>query len=238
MLLLPTTSLVIYLLLLVRMSLSVTKKAKNFKGIAYKKAWKLLFPTIFSATVVMYTFLVSNSVSPFNCVSSENDGKVIFVMAMNPIQECYQGAWNSHLPFVILFSIAYGNLFPVAISTLFLQNRRNLDDPQFTAGYGSLISPYRRYFFFWELVAMLKRAAFVTMTQFLSTKEGQYFSKFTASVGTIGFFSGLEILFTPFATRNLNLLSSTYAPTFDLFLIVIQMEHRASCNVVEPRFVV
>jgi hypothetical protein len=145
----------------------------------------------------------------FNCVSHYNDGQPVYIMASNPIQQCYQGEWNTNLPFVTLFSVLYGILLPTVVAVIFSLNRKKLDDHKFVVGYGSLVLLYRKFFFFWELVSMLKRAAFVIMTQFLTARKDQYSTKFAASISTIGFFSGLEILFTPFATRNLNMLNST-----------------------------
>jgi hypothetical protein len=130
-------------------------------------------------------------------------------MAMNPVQNCYEGEWNNHLPLVVLFSLIYGILFPCTILFVFFKNSDNPDDPKFILGYGSLISLFRREFFFWELVSMLKRAAFVVMTQFLSAKGDQYSTKFAASISTMGFFSALEVLLVPYASKNLNFLSST-----------------------------
>jgi hypothetical protein len=232
MLLLPTFGFFIFVLLLIRIWYKQKKKVQAYGGqqqnsrdlfaaaveanfqqsqkcSAFRTAFRLLMPMMFSAAVTLYTFLASNSVSPFNCVSQENNGRYINVMATNPIQECYTGEWMGHLPYVIFFSVLYGICFPLVVLNVFYRHRKNLDDPSFTSGYSALISLYRRMFFYWELVSMLKRASFVIMTQFLSARGDQYSTKFAASISTIGFFSGLEIYHAPYVSKNLNMLNST-----------------------------
>jgi hypothetical protein len=174
---------------------------------------KLLIPMAFSTAVTLYTFLLSNSVSPFNCKAyyNELDGETKYIMARNPAQECYDAIWFSHLRFVITFSVIYGLWFPFVVGYIFYRHRKRIDDHEFQSGYGALVSVYRRTFFFWEFVSMLKRASFVVMTEFLNSRQNSYLIKFAASISTISFFSGLEAIYTPYATKNLNLLSSTYA---------------------------
>jgi multisubunit Na+/H+ antiporter MnhE subunit len=171
---------------------------------------RIIVPILFSSAVTLYTFLVSNSLSPFNCVSSYNTGQAVtYFMARNPSEKCYDAEWYFHVKFVLLFSLIYGLIFPIIVAVVFYRQRKKIDDPQFQAGYGALVSLYTRTFFFWELVSMTKRASFVVMTEFLSTRQDAYLTKFAASISTIAFFSGLETIYTPFATKNLNLLSST-----------------------------
>jgi hypothetical protein len=207
MFLLPALAVLMFVLLSFRFLFKANGKVNVRTLLA--QAWKRVVPLVFSSAVNLFTFLVSNSVSPFNCVSHESDGQKSFIMAINPVENCYEGAWNYHLPFVIAFSLLYAVFFPLVILSTFYANRRAIDDPKFVSGYGSLIFLYGREYFFWELISMLKRAAFVIMTQFLTAKENQYSTKFAASISTIGFFSALEILLIPYATQNLNLLSST-----------------------------
>jgi hypothetical protein len=177
----------------------------------FLRSIKLLSPMMFSTAVTLYTFLVSNSLSPFNCISHYNEftNQNIYIMARNPSQKCYDVQWNANLPFVVLFSVAYGLLFPCVVSMTFFRHRKNIEDPDFQRGYGSLISLYRRSLFFWELLSMLKRASFVVMTEFLNSRQDSYLTKFAASISTMAFFSGVEAVYAPYATKNLNLLSST-----------------------------
>jgi hypothetical protein len=171
----------------------------------------LLVPMMFSTAVTLYTFLVSTSVSPFNCVSHYNDSvkKVTYIMSRNPSKACYDDEWDYHLKFVLIFAVVYGIFFPFIVAVVFFRNRKRIDDHHFQVGYGSLVFLYRRSFFFWELVSMLKRASFVIMTEFLNARQDAYLTKYTASISTVAFFSGLEAIYTPYTTKNLNLLSST-----------------------------
>jgi hypothetical protein len=171
----------------------------------------LLVPMMFSTAVTLYTFLVSTSVGPFNCVSHYNDStkSTTYIMARNPSKLCYDSEWYYHLNFVVLFSILYGIVFPLVVAAEFFRHRKKIDDPQFQVGYGTLIFLFRRSFFFWELVSMLKRASFVVMTQFLNARQDAYMTKYAASISAVAFFSGLEAIYTPYTTKNLNLLNST-----------------------------
>jgi hypothetical protein len=226
---LPIIAAVVYLLLLARILYRKRMQERNPRGrrssdlltkaieeanelkagTPARRAWNLLRPMILALGVTVYTFLVSNAVSPFNCVSHMNDGKLVYIMATNPVQRCYDAQWKSHLPFVIALSLIYGIFLPIGVLAVFIIHRKKLDEPQFIFNYGSLTYMYRRELYFWELISMLKRASFVVMSQFLASREDQYATKFTASIISNGFFSGLEILFIPYATKSLNILSST-----------------------------
>jgi heme/copper-type cytochrome/quinol oxidase subunit 2 len=243
MLLLPFFAIIIFLVLFIRSffkskdnrrssessrDLFSKAQAQHYERLQHISVWtrlvdtkKIIVPILFSSAVTLYTFLVSNSLSPFNCVSSYNDSlqKNIYYMARNPSKPCYDNEWYFHLNFVIIFSVTYGLLFPLMVAVMFYRQRKKIDEHDFQFGYGALVSLYTRTFFFWELVSMMKRASFVIMTEFLSTRQDAYLTKFAASISTIAFFSGLEVIFNPYATKNLNLLSSTYVQRFNRFLI-------------------
>jgi hypothetical protein len=124
----------------------------------FLRSLKLLTPLMFSTTVNPYTFLVSTSLSPFNCVSHFNEltGTSIYIIARNSSKLCYDDEWYPELPFAYIFSILYGLLFPSVVAVTFFRHRKNTDDVDFQRGY-----------------------------------------------------SGMEAIYTPYTTSNLNLLSST-----------------------------
>jgi hypothetical protein len=175
----------------------------------FKAGAKLFIPMVATTAVTLYTFLISNSVNPFNCVSSTTNGKQMYFMVNNPSQECYKGEWVTHLPAAVFFSLVYGIAFPGAVAFVFYKNRKHLDDREFSFGYGSLVFLYKRVFFYWELVSMFQRAGFIITTQFLTSRANVYTAKFVSSIAIMGFFSGLEALYQPYATYNTNLLSTT-----------------------------
>jgi hypothetical protein len=175
-----------------------------------RAGFKLLVPMMTTASITLYTYLVSNSLSPFNCLASRSSsGEVIYFMVGNPTARCYDSEWNSHLLSVVFFSFVYGVVFPVAILIEFFKHRNGIDEPDFGFRYGSLIFLYKRVYFFWELVSMLKRASFVVATQFLSSQANLYAVKFASTIGTMGLFTALELYYQPYSMEMTNLGSST-----------------------------
>jgi hypothetical protein len=153
-----------------------------------ERATPLLFVTI----ITLHTYTMSSALSPFVCKKS-ND---VMIMVKNPSQRCYGDSWKSYLPVVTLFLILYGLVAPLAIMWLLFRNKSRLRDIAFRKKFGTLYSPYKDRFFYWEIVSLLKRTVLISLSQLLSTFD--YDVKMAAAVFLIGLFTFLEASLEPF----------------------------------------
>jgi hypothetical protein len=157
-------------------------------------------PTLSVVVITLYTYIIVSALGPLSC--SETNGR--FIMYRNPSQECFDSNWFSHLPFVIIFLALYGIIFPVGVGISFFRNRFKRHDPDFIRVFGSLVSPYRGQYFYWELISMFKRALFAVSAQFFITS---YTIKSLASITIVGISGAIEAQFKPFASKRSNLMN-------------------------------
>jgi hypothetical protein len=160
----------------------------------------------------LYTFLVSSAIEPFNCIRTDGgSANPIYFMVSSPLHRCYDAEWYQHLPGVLLACFVYVLGIPFAMGFLLFRHRKNLDDPNFLTRYRALFRPFRRIYFFWELVVMLKKASFIVIVRVLSSRPNtSYGTKFVSSISIIGTFLAIEVLAQPYSKRSINLRSSTW----------------------------
>jgi hypothetical protein len=170
-----------------------------------------LVPIFVVLCSTLYTFLVSSAIEPLNCMRTDNGStNPIYVMISSPSFRCYDGKWNNYLPLVVCCCFLYGLLLPFAMGYILITNRRKLDDQKFLSRYKTLYRSFRRVYFFWELILMFKKACFIIVVRFLSSRPTiSYETKFASSVSIIGFFLALEALMQPYAQKSTNFRSST-----------------------------
>eukprot|EP00475_Leptophrys_vorax_P019004 TRINITY_DN25968_c0_g1_i3.p1 TRINITY_DN25968_c0_g1~~TRINITY_DN25968_c0_g1_i3.p1 ORF type:complete len:750 (+),score=136.20 TRINITY_DN25968_c0_g1_i3:230-2251(+) len=161
-----------------------------------------MFGTLVTAT---YTLTVSNSFSPFDC-TKQPDGT--FLMTKNSSVYCYEAEWRSYLGITVFFLIFYSFLVPGSIAVRFFMQRKDPDNPEFQSRFKSLVSPYRREFFYWELILMLKRSLFFIALQFLSSYS--YSSKFFSVLIMLFVFFCVDIVIFPFSSQYLNVFSTLF----------------------------
>jgi hypothetical protein len=159
-----------------------------------------LFGTLLTAT---YTLTVSNIFSPFDC-TKQPDGS--YLMSKNSSVYCYQDEWKSHLGETVFFLILYSFILPGVIAVRFYQQRKDPDSPQFQSRFQSLVSPYRKEFYYWELVTMLKRSLFFIALEFLSSYS--YSSKFFSVLLMLFVFFCVDIVVFPFTSLYYNIFST------------------------------
>jgi hypothetical protein len=170
----------------------------------------LITPTFVVVAVTLYTFMISTAVEPFNCMFNDNGSRSpIYVMVANPSQRCYDSVWLSNLPIVVIFTVFYGLCFPSFVAYLLYSHRSNLEESRFARGYGPLFQSYRRGYYFWELVLMIKRATFVLVTQFTRPKKDLYVVKFSSCISIVASFSALEAFIQPYSQKTSNLLNTS-----------------------------
>jgi hypothetical protein len=206
MLFLPSLSVLLLLASAFQIRQTINRKFELFS-----KAFEHLLPTIVVISSGLHSFLVSSAVQPLNCIRSDTDSSsAVFVMAYNPSYRCYDQQWYIHLPLVLLFCILYGLVLPLTVGYALFVHRTNIDEPKFSNRYGVLFKHYRREYFFWELVLMLKKVTLILTVQFLSTrKKASYGVKFTSSISIIGFYLALEAVIQPYFRKSMNFRSST-----------------------------
>jgi hypothetical protein len=177
------------------------------RGVALQTL-KVLFPMTCTAGVrILYAFLASNAISPLYCARS--DGSNLYIMKSNPSSICYSKEWWSNFSAVMFFIFLYTGILPFTIATIFYIKRNQLEDESFVKSFRTLTSPYKRAFFYWELVSVLKRTSFIFVAQFISINSDSYFARFTILICTISFFAGIEVFCTPYLTNNSNKKNST-----------------------------
>jgi hypothetical protein len=164
---------------------------------------KQVFSLLTFVIIGFYTFLIQTSILPFKCVLQEN-GK--YVMSKDPSQICYESQWISHLPGVLTFLVLYGLIFPLTIAILFYRNRHNLDESHFRIRLGNLVAPYQRRFFFWELVIILRRTAFILSIDLLS-QSSSYAIKYSVATILLLSFAWTDVQLMPYATKPFNVFA-------------------------------
>jgi hypothetical protein len=177
----------------------------NFRDLLKKVELSRLPSLFFIIIVTMYAFIVSTSVSPFNC-QKQSDNQ--YVMTHSPSEACYSGQWLSYLPFMVISAFVYTIVLPGIVLYFLLDNRKDLDEPSFVFKFGSITSPYRRKYFYWEFVSMAKRTAFVFSSEFI-TSSGSYIVKLSVTCSIIAFFMYLEARCMPYSTNAYNFIAST-----------------------------
>lgn len=154
--------------------------------------------------VAFYSFLVSNASKPFNC-KLQPDGT--YTMAKSPSERCFTGKWNQYSGLSYIFLIVYGLFFPAGLAISFVRYRKNLDHSEFRRKFGHLVSSYKRRFFFWELVLMLKKAGFSSINDFLGSSP--YGTRYFVSISWICCFMWLELLLSPYVVHHFNAINHT-----------------------------
>lgn len=164
---------------------------------------------IYSLTFCMnllYTLLIATVVSPLNCFR-QSDGT--YSQAQDPSVTCFGPEWRSNFPFFIFSAILYGFGFPFFLGLVFYWNRNNVDDPTFISRFGSLVLPYRREYFWWELLNIIHKCITVLFGQFFSSSISVDSRIFLV---VLALFSRTyaENLFKPYRTKWVNGMALTW----------------------------
>jgi hypothetical protein len=173
-------------------------------GFVFRFFKEALLPTLSVVVVTLFTYIISSAISPLSCVRHQNQ----FLMYRNPSQDCFSDDWFNHLPMVVFFILAYGICFPIGIAIILAKHFRTERNEESLRIFGSLVKSYKTQFFYWELLAMLKKTMFVLSTEFINSTQG-FFVRSSTSILAVGLFGGIEALWQPYISENSNLLSST-----------------------------
>eukprot|EP00475_Leptophrys_vorax_P029734 TRINITY_DN4390_c0_g2_i3.p1 TRINITY_DN4390_c0_g2~~TRINITY_DN4390_c0_g2_i3.p1 ORF type:complete len:336 (+),score=53.15 TRINITY_DN4390_c0_g2_i3:448-1455(+) len=163
--------------------------------------------------IAFYTFIVSNVFQAFYCLR-QPDGS--YTMVEFPSSRCYDESWNKHIPALGLFGFLYGVAFPCTLAYIFWTNRKNIDATDFHLKCGSLISPYSRKYFYWEVVVLLKRSSFIVSNEFLSISQS-YGERFFIAVILLFVFFWLDAVYSPYKSKGINFKKCSW----DIVMIIV-----------------
>jgi hypothetical protein len=184
--------------------IKVIRDLRRLQRITFKFNFEQLWPVFGFVNVALFTFVISSVIEPFDC-NKRDDGS--FVMTHNPSLECFQDSWNARLPLMIFFLILYGIIGPGIIIHNLWKNRKHPGKEPFRSRFLPLTSPYSQSFFYWEIVVMLKRTAFVVSSNFLSSAGASSAVRYMTSVTILFTSLWMEVQSLPFAVKDFNLLS-------------------------------
>jgi hypothetical protein len=160
---------------------------------------------MFSFLIIgLYTFISSAAVEPLNCVQ-QADG--FYVLAKLRSEPCFAGTWNTYSPAIYLFFGIYCLLLPLVLAYILVHNKKNIGSDVFEHNFGSIVSPYKRRYYFWELLVVLRRSLFVISNNFLSFQGED--ERYAVGVFFLFVFLFLDMIFSPYKSNNLNLLASS-----------------------------
>jgi hypothetical protein len=174
---------------------------KEAIAISFRTLFKNVVPLFSTVVVFMSTYLTSTAISPFNCVKASS---TTYVLWKNPSEICFRGTWNEYIFFAGTFTIVYLLFVPSSILFVFVKYRKHVADPVFLKKFGSLVNPYKPRYYYWELVMLLKRIAFISVRDIVFIAFDNQ-TKFVLSITILAFFLSLEIYFEPYLTKKSNL---------------------------------
>jgi len=116
-----------------------------------------------------YTMELSSLFEPFNCV--EQDG--ILVVTHEPTQECYTDAWYAAIPALIFFGCIYLILIPGTLIAILYWYRDSTHTITFRAKFEILTRDYRKKFYWYECVAILKRFLIIVVSETMSYRVSE-----------------------------------------------------------------
>jgi tryptophan-rich sensory protein len=100
----------------------------------------------------------------------------------------------------------YGLIFPLVLVVYFLRYKNDLENFDFQSKFGPLILPYKKLYFFWELVIMIRRTVFIVSSDFLSS-SGSYGIRYSSGIALLLFFVWCDALIQPYLTREFNMFA-------------------------------
>jgi hypothetical protein len=153
--------------------------------------------------ILSFTMIVVTLVQPFNCFRRD-DGK--YYLYADQSKLCYDTEWKQNVSASSFYFILYLAAIPGSCIAALYTYRHKLDEPLFKKRFGQLVAPYKKKYFWWEIVVISRKIVlgltFQVFGSFLS-KTGQVFFIILMLFG----FLFLEVVNMPSATLHDNVLS-------------------------------
>jgi hypothetical protein len=149
-----------------------------------------------------YTCIFGTVFEPFNCII-QGDGK--YYMVANPSQVCYDRSWYAKVPGAVFFALLYVIAFPAtSLWIYFTQHHRSTRKSFLGSLLSFLLVPYKQDLRFWEWIKLAHKFLFVIIRDMASfSSDTRQLLAFVVILTMLC----LEILFTPFAKKEVNTMS-------------------------------
>ncbi|KAJ6235763.1 insulin-like growth factor binding protein [Anaeramoeba flamelloides] len=115
---------------------------------------------------LLYLILCLKILELFDCSYSENLKR--YTLNYNTNYYCYDSWWYKMLPFVIIFALLYIVGIPVFLCWVLLYHSKHVNEKTFNARLGLLTSKYKKEWFFWEFVLLIKKFLIVIFYIYLT----------------------------------------------------------------------
>jgi hypothetical protein len=176
----------------------------RWKTVSQKSIRNRLFSILSFLIIGFFTFSVSSVFQAFNCVKRA-DGRL--TLTKYPSIVCFGNDWKAHLFPIVFFMLLYCLFVPLFLMSQFYMNRARIDTPEFAQKFPNLLSPYKRQYYYFELVFMLRKALFVIANEFLPI-TGDYVSRFTVTIGLLWLYLLVDCTLSPYKNEDMNLLQA------------------------------
>jgi hypothetical protein len=107
----------------------------------------------------LYIYILSATFSAFRC-APQDDGS--FTLLSSPDLDCFDLLWYKNL-WLILLGILILIFVPCSLYFILYRNQNRLMDNHFRWKFGYLILPYKKNFYFWEVIMLLRKTMFVSL---------------------------------------------------------------------------
>ncbi|KAJ6243544.1 hypothetical protein M0813_21981 [Anaeramoeba flamelloides] len=121
--------------------------------------------TFVASLFIMYLILAFKIFDFFDCTKISDD---LWVLDSDGSYNCLDDWWYGMLPYVIVFGLLYIPGIPLFISWMLWYHSKNVDERVFEQRIGLLCNRYRKEWFFWELVVMVRKILIVLFGLYLT----------------------------------------------------------------------
>ena len=123
---------------------------------------------IFTLAPLLYIPLSHTALTAFDCSRLANNK--LYLDAELSI-ECFSSEWMSMMPAAVVGGVVYVVAIPGYIALILWKNRRDLDSPAIFGRFGVIYQAFRRRFYYYEVVLLVKRLAIVSVALFVSNLQ-------------------------------------------------------------------
>jgi hypothetical protein len=153
-----------------------------------------------SVYLSLYSLIMSSWVDAFNCQKQEAG---VYILVKNPSLKCFDDLWKAHLASIVIFGLLNLIIVPGFLLSVVLKIRPTIDTPETQKKYAFLVSQYQARYYYWELVAVLKRVLLFCSLGLFNQSAVKYF----LAVAIQFVFVFLDVMVEPYKVEEQNELS-------------------------------
>jgi hypothetical protein len=150
----------------------------------------------------LYTALMTFVLAPFRCLPQSNG---TYTLIPNPSENCFDEKWRSHMPF-IAFGLLQIVVIPICLIGIYSRHRRNQQSNFYRWRYGLLFRAYKDEFYWWELVIVIRKTAFVFLVD--ATNDLETPMRFFVIMVFLTLNFALESICRPYRIQGIHTISS------------------------------